>query len=147
MSSHLQFQWSCVAVYAVVTDPSARPAFVHTNLSNLTVLLAISSSALQDLQDGAWGRLVTTWSQSNGLPFPILGKYLVGFFQTVECSHFNNVALDRRIRYASTDVLFEEEFVLDCLVLFIDRSYRFPTFPPEGKESAVVWAESAYFVS
>jgi hypothetical protein len=81
------------------------------------------------------------------LPFPILGKYPVGFFQTVECSHFNNVALDRRIRYASTAVLFEEEFVLDCLVLFIDRSYRFPTFPPEGKESAVVWAESAYFVS
>jgi hypothetical protein len=54
-----------------------------------------------------------------------------GFFQTVECSHFNNIALDRRISTVTT-VLFLEEELVDCLVLFIDGSYRFLTSADEG---------------
>ncbi len=72
----------------------------------------------------------------------------VGFLQTVVGSHFDHVALDssRSTVDVSTAVWFEKKLV-DSLVLFIVGSDRFLTFSPEGKDSVVVWAESAYLVS
>ena len=76
----------------------------------------------------------------------------VGFLQTVVGSHFDHVALDSSSRRSisivdvSTAVWFEKKLV-DSLVLFIVGSDRFLTFSPEGKDSVVVWAESAYFFS